>query len=103
MTMAEALITAAPNATTSGGEMLRLAGLGSAVMAAALLVHGATGSAVLSILSPALLLGGLAMGRGSRAWLLTREDAGASAGVAETGPAGPWEERYPTFPCDRND
>jgi len=96
--MAEALITAAPNTTTSGGEMLRLAGLASAAMAAALLVHGATGSAVLAILSPALLLGGLATGRGSRAWLLTREDAD----MAETSPAEPCEERYRAFPYDRN-
>ncbi len=96
--MPQALITAAPNATASGREMLRLAGLGSAAMAAALLVHGATGSAVLAILSPALLLGGLAMGRGSRAWLLVREDAG----MAKTGPAEPWEEHARAFPCDRN-
>jgi hypothetical protein len=97
--MAEALITAAPNAITSGHEMLRLAGLGSAAMAAALLVHRATGSAVLAILSPALLLGGLAMGRGSRAWLLVREDAGE----AETNPLEPWEERHLAFPYGRSD
>lgn len=96
--MVEALITAAPNATTSGHEMLRLAGLGSAAMAVALMVHGATGSAVLAILSPALLLGGLVMGRGSRAWLLVREDSG----MAETGPEEPCEDHSQTFPCDRN-
>lgn len=96
--MAEALITAAPNATTSGHEMLRLAGLGSAAMAVALMVHGATGSAVLAILSPALLLGGLVMGRGSRAWLLVREDSG----MAEASPAEPWDEHSHAFPCDPN-